>query len=106
VEPLEIPLVFDVDEADVDVLEIARSVCDALPGSNFVVHEGDYIRFEFRSRVFRFVDDVELLWDPIRRELHFRSASRAGHSDMGVNRRRVDEIKRRLSIELTSSSVK
>lgn len=42
-----------------------------------------------RSRVFRFVDDVEARVDPEARVLHARSAARVGRGDLGVNRRRL-----------------
>ena len=94
IEPLE------VRSNRADVIEVVCSVCTALPGSRLVVQEDDYARFEIRSRLFRFVDDVEILWDPIDYQLHFRSASRVGHSDMGVNRKRIEAVKRELSERL------
>jgi uncharacterized protein (DUF1499 family) len=54
-----------------------------------------YIRAQFRSRLFRFVDDVEFLFDDAARSVHFRSASRSGYYDFGVNRRRMNEISKR-----------
>jgi uncharacterized protein (DUF1499 family) len=53
----------------------------------------DYIHAEFRSAIFRFVDDVEFLVDDSKRIIHVRSASRVGYSDFGVNRRRVETIR-------------
>jgi uncharacterized protein (DUF1499 family) len=46
--------------------------------------------------LFRFVDDVELAVDPAEHVVHFRSASRVGRSDFGVNRRRMEELSRTL----------
>ena len=58
------------------------------------VEEGDtYWRVEFRSRIFRFVDDVEFLFDLDHKLIHVRSASRVGYSDLGVNRKRVEKIR-------------
>ena len=51
-----------------------------------------YIHVEFRTALFRFVDDVEFFLDENDRVIHFRSASRAGHYDFGTNRRRMKEI--------------
>ena len=51
-----------------------------------------YLQATAKSLRFRFVDDVEFLYDPAAGLLHYRSASRVGHSDMGVNRRRLEEI--------------
>ena len=54
-----------------------------------------YLHAEFRSRVFHFVDDVEfLLGEGI---IHVRSASRVGRWDLGANRVRVEETRRRWS---------
>lgn len=50
---------------------------------------------EFRSRIFRFVDDVDFRIDQAAGLVHVRSASRLGYSDLGVNRKRVEEIRRR-----------
>ena len=61
--------------------------------ATFVVQEDTYWHIEFRSRVFRFVDDVEFLFDAQTRLIHVRSASRMGHSDLGVNRARVEKIR-------------
>ena len=51
-----------------------------------------HLHVEFRSALFRFVDDVEFLLDDSARLIHFRSASRTGYYDFGVNRRRMQEI--------------
>ena len=66
-------------------------------GDATFVAEGDtYWHIEFRSRVFRFVDDVEFLFDLENKLIHVRSASRVGYSDLGVNRKRVEWIRSRL----------
>ena len=60
----------------------------------------NYIRAEFTSRLFRFVDDVEFLIiqvEPKETLIHVRSASRVGYSDLGVNRKRVEELRCELS---------
>ena len=51
-----------------------------------------YLHVEFRSALFRFVDDVEFALDDLARVIHFRSASRTGYYDFGVNRKRMKEI--------------
>jgi uncharacterized protein (DUF1499 family) len=55
-----------------------------------------YLRAEATSLVFRFVDDVEFQFDPARKLLHVRSASRVGYWDLGVNRRRVERLQEAL----------
>jgi uncharacterized protein (DUF1499 family) len=63
-----------------------------------VVREAGYWRAEFTSALLRFVDDVEFLFDDNARRIDVRSASRVGYSDLGVNRRRMEEIRRRFSV--------
>jgi uncharacterized protein (DUF1499 family) len=46
-----------------------------------------------KSRIFRFVDDVEFYFPANEPVIHLRSASRIGESDLGVNRRRVEQIR-------------
>ena len=53
----------------------------------------NYIHAEFRSSIFRFVDDVEFLFPPDKNFIHVRSASRKGYYDLGANRRRVEQIR-------------
>lgn len=48
----------------------------------------------FTSRVFRFVDDVHVVKKGT--QLHVRSKSRTGYSDLGVNRNRMDEFRQKL----------
>lgn len=56
--------------------------------------EEDYIHAEFVSFIFRFVDDVEFYFDNAKKLIQVRSASRTGYSDLGVNRRRIEEIRK------------
>ena len=55
--------------------------------------EGNYLYAEFRSKLMRFVDDVEFLYDEKAGLLHVRSASRLGRRDFGVNRARVEALR-------------
>jgi len=60
---------------------------------NVTVAETDYIRAEFHSLIFRFVDDVEFLLPERGNIIHVKSASRVGYSDLGANRKRVEQIR-------------
>jgi uncharacterized protein (DUF1499 family) len=51
-----------------------------------------HIHAEFRTALWGFADDVEFLLDDTARVVHFRSASRVGYYDFGLNRRRMKEI--------------
>ncbi|MDP1561181.1 MAG: DUF1499 domain-containing protein [Pirellulaceae bacterium] len=71
---------------------LKQVVSKTFPRAVLVREEPIYLYYEFRSFLFRFVDDVEFLVDEPAGEIHFRSASRVGHSDMGVNRARMTKI--------------
>lgn len=58
---------------------------------------GIYLHAEYRSKLFRFVDDVEFLFPPESNLIHVRSASRVGYSDMGVSRKRVAGLRARFT---------
>ncbi len=55
--------------------------------------EGDYWHHQATSAVFRFIDDIEFLFDDATEVVHVRSASRAGYSDRGVNAARVEALR-------------
>lgn len=46
----------------------------------------------FVTKLLRFKDDVSFELDEEAGLLHFRSASRVGHSDLGTNRKRMDAL--------------
>ena len=76
-----------------EVLEkIKASVSQAFPKARLITEKSDYLHFEFTSLIFRFVDDVEFLINDKDAVVHFRSASRVGHSDLGANRKRMTKI--------------
>jgi uncharacterized protein (DUF1499 family) len=62
-----------------------------------VERRDDYLRAEARTRVLRFVDDVEFHLRPAEREIAMRSASRIGYSDLGANRRRLEALREALA---------
>ena len=66
-----------------------------LPRVRVVERRGDYVRAEARSRVLRFVDDVEFRFDDAARVVHVRGAARVGRSDLGVNAKRIASIRQR-----------
>lgn len=58
-----------------------------------VTHGEQQLHAEFTSRIFGFVDDLDLAIDLQEQTIHVRSASRTGHYDFGVNRRRVEKLR-------------
>jgi len=77
---------------DIDSLwQLLRdSIVDS--GGEVVEENSGYLRAEFTSTIFRFVDDLELRLDRDHNEIHIRSASRVGHSDLGANRKRIEKL--------------
>lgn len=73
------------------------AVIGAMPRTKVVADEGNYIHATFTSLIFRFVDDVEFVIDDSAKQIHFRSAARVGYGDMGVNRKRMEEITSRFA---------
>ena len=70
------------------------AVLRAMPRATIVEAGPGSVRAEFRTRIFRFVDDAQFVFDEKAKMIQFRSASRVGYSDMGVDRRRMEEIRK------------
>lgn len=63
------------------------------PRTNIITETDDYLHAECRSAFFGFVDDLELHLRPAENLIAVRSAARLGHSDFGVNRRRLEKLR-------------
>jgi len=66
------------------------------PSYTIEVQEPDYVRAVARTRVLRFVDDVEFHRRPEDGHIAMRSASRFGYFDWGKNRRRLEAVRQAL----------
>ena len=71
------------------------------PRARIVTTQTNYIRAEFKSRVFGFVDDIEFFFSSDQPLIHVRSASRMGYYDFGVNRKRIEGIRKSLNAGLS-----
>ena len=76
-----------------EVKEKIVKIINSLKRSKIITNKENYIHVEFRTATFRFVDDVEFLFDDSEKIIHFRSRARLGYSDMGVNRKRMENIR-------------
>lgn len=65
------------------------------PGTVIVTRQPDYIYAQCSTPVLRFTDDVEFWLDKAKGVIQFRSASRLGRKDFGVNRARMEAIRAR-----------
>lgn len=68
-------------------------VLTVVPRTSTIEESDDYIYATSKSRIFGFVDDVEFYFPKDENVIHVRSASRVGDSDLGVNRRRIEQIR-------------
>jgi len=88
IEPLATGV--DPDAAYARLIDIVRRRPDVT-----VMEQTDtYLRVELRTTLF--IDDAEFLLDRDHRQIQVRSASRVGYSDLGLNRRRIEEIRSQL----------
>ena len=74
----------------------ARKAVESLPRATVVREAPGYLYAEIRSKRLGFVDDVEFAFDGRAGVLHVRSSSRLGRRDFGVNRARVESLRRRI----------
>ena len=79
---------------------VLKQVFSERSRTKLVQEEAAYLHYEVKSLLFRFIDDVEILFDDASKTIHFRSASRVGYSDFGVNRRRMEEVRSLLESKL------
>jgi uncharacterized protein (DUF1499 family) len=74
-----------------------RTAVESTPGARVVKADEGYLYAQFTTRWMKYVDDLELWFDPAAGVVQARSASRLGHSDMGANRARVEALRRQLA---------
>lgn len=75
-------------------LKRLRDVVGAMERTTLIRQEANYLYFEVSSRWLKFTDDLEFYLDDAAKEIQVRSSSRLGRKDYGVNRARVEAIRR------------
>lgn len=85
------PIAYHVDRDRAK--ETLLKVINAVPRTEVIEKTDNYIHALSKSRIFKFVDDVEFYFPKDENVIHMRSASRVGESDLGVNRRRMEQIR-------------
>ncbi|MGB6295713.1 MAG: DUF1499 domain-containing protein [Rivularia sp. (in: cyanobacteria)] len=73
--------------------ETLLKVLTVVPRTEVVEETDNYIHALSKSRIFKFTDDVEFYFPTSENVIHVRSASRVGESDLGVNKRRIEQIR-------------
>ena len=84
------PLALEGDPAE--AMAKLRQVIEQMPRTRIADATEHYLHAEATSQLWGYVDDLEVWIDQDGGKIHLRSASRTGHSDMGVNRRRVEAL--------------
>ncbi|TSA14708.1 MAG: DUF1499 domain-containing protein [Betaproteobacteria bacterium] len=74
-----------------------RQIVDGMKSATVVKAEPNYLYAEFTSKLMGFVDDTEFYLDEKAGVIHARSASRLGNGDHGVNRGRIEYIRKKLA---------
>lgn len=92
------PIGYPVSRAEVHAILV--DVLRAWPRTEIVTAQDDYIHAVQKSRCFRFVDDLECHLPAEERLVHMRSAARIGWYDFGVNRGRVERLRRAVNQRL------
>jgi len=77
-----------------DAIAAVRKAVESMPRSRVISADSHYLYAEFRSALLGYVDDVEFHYDGS--VIHVRSASRLGRRNFGVNRARVEELRKRI----------
>ena len=88
IDPIIIP-----QNSTVDTFSLLKNVIREM-GGTIQVESGNYLAATFTSSIFKFVDDLEIRIDTTQEVIHIRSASRVGYSDMGVNKKRTELLKK------------
>ena len=76
-----------------DARELLTKVLGVVPRTKIVTQQENYIRVKSTSRMMGFVDDTEFYLPEDESVIHVRAAARLGESDLGVNRRRLEQIR-------------
>ena len=84
---------FTYQTSDEQAWQVLKQVISQMPRTEIKKEDGNYLWAESTSKIFRFVDDIEFLLKPAQKEIALRSASRLGYGDLGVNRKRIENIR-------------
>jgi len=88
IDPISIP-----QNITLDTFLLLKNVIQDM-GGNVLIENDNYLAATFTSAIFKFVDDLEIRIDSAQKAIHIRSASRVGYSDMGVNKKRTELLKK------------
>jgi len=89
------PLPFKSNDSPKAAIQKLVTIVDRMDRTKIVTEESNYLHVEFTSKLLGYCDDVEFYAADDGGIVDVRSASRLGYGDGGVNRRRVEAIRRK-----------
>jgi alkaline phosphatase D len=69
-----------------------KKAVDGMKRTKLKTESENYLHYTFKTWPIPFIDDVEFLFDEEAKLIHYRSASRVGHSDLGANSKRMAKV--------------
>ena len=85
---LPFPFKGDLAQTKAKILAIVKE----MNGTTLITETNNYIHIVYETEVMKYRDDVEFYFDSENKVVHFRSASRIGYSDKGLNKQRYELI--------------
>lgn len=73
--------------------EILLKVLTVVPRTQVIETTDDYIKAEAKGKFFGGIDELEFYFSPNQSVIELRSASRNRNFDLGLNRRRLEQIR-------------
>lgn len=95
----------DQQDKKMDAIPITKSAEEVMvalkaviskEGGELLEEDSNFLHFLFKTTLLRFKDDVYFYYDSEGQQLHFKSQSRSGYSDLGKNRSRMKSIVKKL----------
>ena len=85
------PIAFSIDSTS--ALAKLKAAIQAEPNSEIMFENTQQIDATFKTALFGFRDDASFALNLTSNRIEFRSQSRVGYSDLGVNRKRIERIR-------------
>lgn len=86
------PILVKSSASDEKVMSALKKALESLPGAKLRHTRPNYLWFTFKNKL-GFVDDIEVLYQPDKHEVAFRSASRVGFHDLGQNKAHYNALR-------------
>ncbi|MGB0177201.1 MAG: DUF1499 domain-containing protein, partial [Owenweeksia sp.] len=80
-----------------EIREFLLEILNNEKGAQILENKENYLHAVYTVPIMKFKDDLEFFLPESTNVIHFRSASRVGYSDLGLNKRRLRRIQKKLS---------